>query len=84
MHAQALRRDGSAALDLCNVACGRFDAFWELSLHPWDVAAGKLLVEEAGGRVTRLDGSTCTIFDPGVLASNSRIHQAMTALLIGG
>ena len=82
-HSRALRRDGSAALDLCYVACGRFDGFWELSLNCWDVAAGRLMVEEAGGCVTAFDGSPCTIYDPELLASNGKIHSAMMELLTG-
>lgn len=75
--ARAVRRLGSAALDLCYVAAGRFDGFWEQSLRPWDVAAGALIVEEAGGRVTGMDG---TPFDPAaahLVASNGQIHGAM-------
>jgi myo-inositol-1(or 4)-monophosphatase len=75
--ARAVRRLGSAALDLCYVAAGRFDGFWEQSLRPWDVAAGALIVEEAGGRVTGMDG---TPFDPAaahLVASNGQIHSAM-------
>jgi len=74
---RSVRRDGSAALDLCYVACGRFEGFWELSLNPWDVAAGTLIVQEAGGRVTRFDGSACTIYDRECLATNGRIHQVI-------
>ncbi len=70
-----LRRPGSAALDLCDVACGRFDGFWELALSPWDVAAGALLVREAGGVITRHDGSTDVISRRGtVAAGNPAIH----------
>jgi myo-inositol-1(or 4)-monophosphatase len=83
LHSQAIRRDGSAALDLCYVACGRFDGFWELSLSPWDVAAGRLIVEEAGGLVTAFSGSPSTIYNPELLASNGKIHSAMMALLTG-
>ena len=81
--ARAVRRDGSAALDLCYVACGRFEALWELGLQPWDVAAGKLIVEEAGGRVTRFDDSPCTIYEQEILATNGRIHDQMVPVLIG-
>jgi myo-inositol-1(or 4)-monophosphatase len=79
--ARAVRRLGSAALDLCYVAAGRFDAFWEQHLKPWDVAAGALIVEEAGGRVTGMDGSP---FDPAaahLVASNGHIHEEMTRLI---
>jgi myo-inositol-1(or 4)-monophosphatase len=73
-----IRRFGSAALDLAYLAAGRFDAYWEVSLHPWDMAAGKLLVEEAGGRVTHYDGSIHTIFcHKNILATNGKIHQKM-------
>jgi myo-inositol-1(or 4)-monophosphatase len=72
-----VRRAGSAALDLCNVACGRFDGFWEFNLNPWDTAAGVLLVEEAGGRVTRFDGQPFRIDSRETLASNGRVHEAL-------
>ncbi len=81
--AQAIRRDGSAVLDLCYLACGRFDGFWELGLKPWDMAAGALMVEEAGGRVTRFDGSPFRLFEPEILASNGLIHEEMIAVLAG-
>jgi myo-inositol-1(or 4)-monophosphatase len=79
--AQAIRRDGSAVLDLCYLACGRFDGFWELGLKPWDMAAGALMVEEAGGRVTRLDGSRFRLYEPEIVASNGLIHEEMIAVL---
>lgn len=73
-----LRRLGSAALDLSFVAAGRFDAYWELNLHPWDIAAGKLLIEEAGGKITKYDGSPFSIFsDKVLLATNGRLHSQM-------
>ena len=81
--ARAVRRLGSAALDLCYVAAGRFEGFWERHLHPWDVAAGALIAEEAGGRVTGMDGSQ---FDPAaahLVASNGHIHDAMLAVIRG-
>ena len=81
MHAQGVRRDGSAALDLAYVACGRFDGFWEEGLRPWDVAAGVLLIEEAGGRVTRYDGTKFDIYTPPILSSNSLVHEAMMRVL---
>jgi myo-inositol-1(or 4)-monophosphatase len=81
MHAQAVRRDGSAAMDLASVACGRFDAFWEDGLRPWDVAAGMLLVEEAGGQVSRYDGSRVDIYNPPFLSSNGLIHEQMKHVL---
>jgi len=74
---RSVRRDGSAALDLSYVACGRFDGFWELSLNPWDVAAGSLIVQEAGGKVTLFDGSPYTIYDRECLATNGKIHQVV-------
>lgn len=80
--AQAVRRAGSAALDLCYVAAGRFDAFWEFNLNPWDTAAGFLIVEEAGGRTTKVDGSRYTIYDKEILASNSKIHAQMMKILL--
>lgn len=79
--AQAVRRDGSAALDMCYVACGRFDGFWELGLKPWDTAAGYLIIEEAGGRVSKFDGRPLNIYEPEVLASNGLIHGEMMNVL---
>ncbi|MCX6569150.1 MAG: inositol monophosphatase family protein [Candidatus Aminicenantes bacterium] len=81
VRAQAIRRCGSAALDLSYVACGRFDGFWELKLKPWDVAAGALIVAEAGGRVSDLRGAEFVLAAPGILATNGRIHQAMLDVL---
>ncbi len=75
--ARAIRRDGSAALDLCYVACGRFDGFWELSLSAWDVAAGTLIVREAGGGVSRFDGAPGTIYDGEIVVSNGSLHAAL-------
>jgi myo-inositol-1(or 4)-monophosphatase len=79
--AQAVRRAGSAALDLAYVACGRFDGFWELSLHPWDVAAGLLMIEEAGGTASDFDGGPVPADASRVLASNGRVHAAMIEVL---
>lgn len=79
--AQGIRRLGSAALDLCWVACGRLDGFWELHLHPWDTAAAILVVSEAGGKVTRFDGLAYSIFDDEILASNGHLHSAMKNVL---
>jgi myo-inositol-1(or 4)-monophosphatase len=79
--AQAIRRAGSAALDFAYVACGRFDGYWELHLAPWDVAAGILLVEEAGGRVTDFDGGPPPASGARIAASNGRVHDAMLAVL---
>ncbi len=81
MNAQAVRRDGSAAIDLAYVACGRFDGFWEDGLNPWDVAAGILLIEEAGGRVTDYSGAPLDIYTAKVLASNGLVHDAMMRVL---
>jgi myo-inositol-1(or 4)-monophosphatase len=69
-----IRRAGSAALDLSNVACGRFDAFWELTLAPWDVAAGLLMVRESGGIVTDLDGNPATVEAGAFVAGNPPMH----------
>jgi myo-inositol-1(or 4)-monophosphatase len=79
--AQGIRRGGSAALDLCYVACGRFDGFWELKLHPWDCAAGVVIVREAGGKVTDFAGKKYSIYGKYHLASNSRIHKQMQKIL---
>jgi myo-inositol-1(or 4)-monophosphatase len=84
MNAQALRRDGAAALDLCYVACGRFDGFWELNLSPWDTAAGALVVEESGGRVSDFEGKAFSNYGPQILASNGLIHQRMIEVLASG
>jgi myo-inositol-1(or 4)-monophosphatase len=81
--AQAVRRLGSAAIDLAWVAAGRFDGFWEPRLAPWDLCAGTLLVEEAGGRVTGYGGGPFSIHGKEVLATNGRIHDAMCAVLAG-
>ena len=77
LHTHGVRRAGSAALDLCNVACGRFDGFWEFNLNPWDTAAGVLIIEEAGGRVTRFDGSPFEIDSRETLASNGLLHEPL-------
>ena len=81
LRARAVRRFGSALLDLAYVAAGRFDGFWELRLSAWDVAAGGILVEEAGGRLTDLTGGPLDIDRPSVVASNGRIHDQMLAVL---
>ena len=75
--ARAVRRLGSAAIDLCYVAAGRMDGFWEADLKPWDIAGGALIVAEAGGRVTTLDGRPFTSRKGSVLASNGRLHEPM-------
>ena len=76
-----VRRAGSASLDLCDVACGRFDAFWELSLAPWDVAAGMLIVREAGGLVTDLDGHSAPVAAGPVVAGNPAMHRWLLGVL---
>ncbi len=81
MQAQAVRRDGSAAIDLAYVACSRFDGFFEDGLNPWDMAAGVLLIEEAGGRVTDFRDVPLDIYTPKVVASNGLVHRAMLRLL---
>ena len=77
----AVRRAGSAALDLAYLACGRFDGFWEFKLAPWDIAAGILIIEEAGGKVTSYSGGKYDIYKGEVLASNGLIHEQMTEIL---
>jgi myo-inositol-1(or 4)-monophosphatase len=79
--AQAVRRMGSAAIDLAYVAAGRMDAFWEVSLNPWDAAAGALLVAEAGGKVTDFFGKPYSIYGKPILASNGIIHEEMMRVL---
>jgi myo-inositol-1(or 4)-monophosphatase len=77
LKAQGLRRTGSAALDLCYVASGRLDGFWEVTLSSWDMAAGIVILEAAGGRVTDLRGNTHSIYQPELVASNGLIHDQM-------
>jgi myo-inositol-1(or 4)-monophosphatase len=79
--AQAVRRLGSAALDLCYVAAGRFEGYWEERVYPWDLAAGALIVEEAGGRVTGLTGQPFDHFAGHIVATNGRIHEAVVAVI---
>ena len=79
---QGVRRDGAAALNLAFVAAGRFDAFWEFDLSPWDVAAGWVIIEEAGGLVTRIDGYPHAVDGGSILASNGRIHAQTGAALM--
>lgn len=81
LRARGVRRDGSAAIDMAYVACGRFDGFWEEGLNPWDVAAGVLLIEEAGGRVTYYDETAFSIYHPPICASNGLIHGEMIEVL---
>ncbi|MBI5645391.1 MAG: inositol monophosphatase [Ignavibacteriae bacterium] len=80
-HAQAIRRLGSAALDCAYVAAGRIDGYWEVALQAWDKAAGMLLIEEAGGRVTTFDGGPLELFHPPFLGSNGHIHDVMLDIL---
>ena len=78
---RAVRRLGSAAIDLCFVAKGVFDAFWEVYLHPWDMAAGMLILEEAGGKITDFSGNPTNIYTHQLLASNNVIHQKILGIL---
>ncbi len=80
---QGIRRAGAAALDLCYVASGRLDGFWELKLQPWDSAAGSLIVAEAGGQLSNFAGNDFTIWSNEVMASNGRIHEAMIDVMRG-
>ena len=81
LKSRGVRRDGSAAIDMAYVACGRFDGFWEEGLHAWDVAAGVLLIEEAGGRVSYYDDSKFSIYNPPICADNGLIHAEMLQVL---
>jgi myo-inositol-1(or 4)-monophosphatase len=81
--ARAIRRDGSAAIDLAYVAAGRVDGFWEDRLEPWDLLAGKLMIEEAGGRVTRYDGRPLGVEPDEIVASNGVLHEKLLAVLRG-
>lgn len=81
MQGLPVRRLGSAALDLCWVACGRFDGFWEYNLSAWDVAAGYLIVQEAGGKLSNFDGGETDVFDKETLATNGKIHEPMRRLI---
>jgi myo-inositol-1(or 4)-monophosphatase len=83
MRAQGIRRDGSAALNLCYLAAGRFDGFWEGHLAPWDMAAGVLIVREAGGIVTNYEGGEFRLDHKEILASNGKVHDEMKAILAG-
>ncbi len=84
LRVQAIRRCGSAAMDLCYVACGRFDGFWELKLKPWDVAAAALILEEAGGRISDFRNGEFNIYQQETLGSNGLIHQQMVKVLALG
>lgn len=77
----SIRRMGSAAIDLAYTAAGRFDGYWERDLSPWDVAAGVLIVKEAGGSISKFNGKNCTVYDREIIASNGLIHKYMTDIL---
>ena len=76
-----VRRLGSAAIDLCWVAAGRFDGFWEYNLNPWDIAAGYLITEEAGGRISNFNGDPYSVYDKQTLATNGKIHEDMLKII---
>lgn len=84
LRAQGVRRTGAAALDLCYVACGRFDGYWELKLKPWDMAAGAVILDEAGGRLTDFTGRPFSIYGKQIVASNGPIHEEMLKVLSEG
>jgi myo-inositol-1(or 4)-monophosphatase len=84
VRAQAVRRCGSAALDLCYTACGRFDGFWEMKLAPWDMAAGALMIKEAGGTITDFGGAPFSHYGREMLATNGLIHEQMVSVLQKG
>jgi myo-inositol-1(or 4)-monophosphatase len=81
VRAGGMRRTGTAAIDLCYIACGRLDGFWELQLKPWDTAAGKIIVEEAGGKITDYAGNPYSIYGKTILATNNLIHPEMVEIL---
>ena len=81
LRVQGIRRAGAAALDLCYTACGRLDGFWEQRLHPWDIAAGGLIVQESGGKVTDIKGGPDWLNDLSIAATNRRLHSEMLAAL---
>jgi myo-inositol-1(or 4)-monophosphatase len=83
LRSHGVRRDGSAALDLAAVACGRFEGFWEFGLHSWDTAAGVLLIREAGGVATTFSGQSYRPGDPEILASNGHVHDEMREIATG-
>ena len=80
-NARGIRRLGSAAIDFCYLASGVFDGFWEVYLHPWDICAGKLIAEEAGGLVTDFDGNTIDIYSKKILSSNGKVHNQIIELI---
>lgn len=79
---QGVRRSGAASLDLCDIACGRLDGYWERGLSPWDVVAGVVVVEEAGGKVTAYDSSLLDIHSGRILATNGQIHDNLSTELL--
>lgn len=79
--AQAVRRTGSAAIDIAYVAAGRFDGFWELKLQPWDVAAGSLIIEEAGGKIADINGGSWNLSSSGIVISNGKIHEQLLGII---
>jgi len=81
LQTQGVRRTGSAAIDLCYVACGRFDGFWEMKLNPWDTAAGIVILEEAGGKLTTYDGEPYSIYSKKMVASNGLLHDQLLTVL---
>ena len=81
LNAQAVRRDGVAAMDLCYVACGRYDGFWELDLRPWDTAAASLILREAGGRISSFEGGPFDLYGREIVASNGVLHRSMIKVL---
>jgi myo-inositol-1(or 4)-monophosphatase len=81
LRARGMRRTGTAAIDLCYIACGRLDGFWELQLNPWDTAAGKVIVDEAGGKITNYAGKPYSIYGKTILATNTLIHSEMLGVL---
>jgi myo-inositol-1(or 4)-monophosphatase len=81
VRARGMRRTGTAAIDLCYIACGRLDGFWELQLNPWDTAAGKVIVEAAGGKITNYAGEPYSIYGKSILATNTLIHSEMLSVL---
>jgi myo-inositol-1(or 4)-monophosphatase len=83
VESQAVRRGGAAALDMCYIALGRVDGFWEMDLHPWDTAAGLVILEEAGGRVTNFSGGRFSVYGKEIVASNGKIHEEMVGVLGG-
>ena len=78
---QGVRRGGSAAIDLCYTACGRFDGFWEFELNPWDIAAGSLLIQEAGGQICNFSGQDFDLYDGQVLATNNKLQKPMLEMI---